>query len=87
MYSSALWDGRPDDPGKSGWHWIEDADGLRPLLWRGGDWPDSVDRDEWQDGPAVLSVRDLRRGRYHGPVVLPSHLAALFQMRVLAGAI
>ncbi len=87
MHDFAIWNGRPEEPEKSGWHWIEDADGLRPLLWRGSDWPDSVDRDEWQDGPAVLSVRDLSRGRYHGPVVLPPSLALLFQTRVLAGAL
>lgn len=77
------WNGRPFEPDKSGWHWVEDADGLRPLLWRGDDWPERLDRGEWQDGPAVLSPRDLRRGRYHGPVAMPPRLAATFRQRLL----
>lgn len=84
MHDLATWDGIPDDPEMSAWHWIEDADGLRPLLWRGQDWPDKVDRGEWQDGYAVLSARDLSRGRYHGPVALPPRLAALCRLRMLA---
>lgn len=76
------WDGRPADPDKSGWHWVEDADGLRPLLWRGDDWPERSDRGGWQDGPAALSPRDLRRGRYHGPVAMPPRLAAAFRSRL-----
>ena len=87
MYDLGVWDGYPDDPQRSDWHWIEDADGLRPLLWRGDDWPEEVDRGEWQDGFAVLSVRDVSRGRYHGPVAMPPRLAALFRMRVLTGAL
>jgi len=59
MHDLRTWEGYPDNPGTSGWHWIEDADGLRPLLWRGQDWPDEMDRGEWQDGYAVLSTRDL----------------------------
>ena len=87
MYDTGIWDGYPDDPEKSDWHWVEDADGLRPLLWRGDDWPEEVDRGEWQDGFAVLSVRDVSRGRYHGPVAMPPRLAALFRMRILMGAL
>ncbi len=87
MYDTCVWDGYPDDPERSGWHWVEDGDGLRPLLWRGDDWPESVDRGEWQDGFAVLSVRDMSRGLYHGPVAMPPRLAALFRKRVLAGAV
>ena len=83
MSDLSVWDGRPDDPDRSGWHWVDDADGLRPLLWRGDDWPDSVDRGEWQDGAAVLSARDLSRGRYYGPVIMPPRLAALFKKRTL----
>ena len=33
------WDGRPDAPERSAWHWIEDGDGRRPVLWHGEDWP------------------------------------------------
>ena len=77
------WNGYPDHPETSGWHWIEDADGLRPLLWRGEDWPEPLDRGEWQDGYAVLSTRDLGRGQYHGPVAMPSHLAALCSVKML----
>ncbi len=84
MHDLATWDGIPDDPEVSAWHWIEDADGLRPLLWRGQDWPDKVDRGEWQDGYAVLSTRDLSRGRYHGPVALPPRLAALCCLKMFA---
>lgn len=74
------WDGRPDEPEHSGWHWIEDGDGLRPLFWRGGDWPEQLDRNEWQDGFAVLSPHDLaRHGIYYGPLVMPPAIAARFR--------
>ena len=77
MQDLRKWDGRPDSSQKSGWHWIEDADGLRPLLWRGDDWPEQAERGEWQDGYAVLSVHDLSRGCYYGPVSLSPRLVAL----------
>ncbi len=83
MHDLSAWDGHPADPERSGWHWIEDADGIRPLLWRGDDWPEQVDRGEWQDGFAVLSIQDLSRGRYHGPVAMPPRLAALFRHQAL----
>ncbi len=83
MTRSISWNGVPDDFEKSGWHWIEDTDGLRPLLWRGDDWPDRVDRGEWQDGYAVLSAGDLSRGQYHGPVVIPPRLRAIFRVLTL----
>ena len=83
MRDLEAWDGCPADPERSGWHWIEDADGFRPLLWRGGDWPERADRGEWQDGYAVLSARDLSRGRYHGPVAMPPRLAALCRRSLL----
>ena len=83
MADFMTWNGRPDDPERTAWHWVEDADGLRPLLWRGDDWPENVDRDEWQDGFSVLSPRDLRRARYHGPVVVPPRIAALLRHRLL----
>ena len=85
MQDKTAWDGRPSDPDRSGWHWVEDADGLRPLLWRGADWPERMDRGEWQDGYAVLSPRDLSRGRYHGPVAMPPGLIAAFRQRLLKG--
>lgn len=86
MFDLRAWDGRPEHPERSGWHWIEDADGLRPLLWRGQDWPDEAGRGEWQDGYAVLSAPDLSRGRYHGPVAMTPSLAAVSRsrMRLLA---
>ena len=83
MANFVAWDGRPDDPEQTAWHWVEDADGLRPLLWRGDDWPDLVDRDEWQDGFAVLRPSDLKRARYHGQVVVPPRIAALIRHRLL----
>ena len=83
MHDREAWNGYPDNPRKSGWHWIEDADGLRPLLWRGDDWPERTDRGEWQDGYAVLSAHDLSRGRYHGPVAMSPYLAALYQRIIL----
>ena len=58
MCDLKAWNGCPEHPERSGWHWIEDADGLRLLLWRGDDWPERMDRGEWQDGYAVLSARD-----------------------------
>ena len=86
MYDLKAWDGCPEHPETSGWHWIEDADGLRPLLWRGADWPERLDRGEWQDGFAVLSARDLSRGRYHGPVAMTLRLAAAWRCRMLLRA-
>lgn len=83
MHDLEAWDGRPENSEQSGWHWIEDADGLRPLLWRGDDWPERVDRGEWQDGYAVLSVRDLSRGRYHGPIAMSPRLAVLWRCSLL----
>lgn len=84
MHDLRTWNGYPDNPEASGWHWIEDADGLRPLLWRGQDWPDEVDRSEWQDGYAVLSTRDLSRGRYYGPVAMSPRLVALCRIKMFA---
>ena len=69
------WDGRPDIPQRSAWHWIEDGDGLRPVLWHGEDWPDPLSRGVWQDGSASLSPGDLGRARYHGPLAMPAGIA------------
>ena len=69
------WDGRPDAPQHSAWHWIEDGDGLRPVLWRGEDWPDPLSRSVWQDGFASLSPGDLGRACYHGPLAMPARAA------------
>lgn len=77
------WDGRPEMPERSGWHWVEDGDGPRPLLWRGADWPEPLDRCEWQDGYAVLSPHDLRHGRYHGPLAMPPGVAISFRSKLL----
>lgn len=81
------WDGRPEMPERSGWHWVEDGDGLRPLLWRGEDWPEPPDRGEWQDGFAVLSPHTLAtNGGYYGPLTMPPLVAARFCFVLLAGA-
>ena len=68
----SAWDGWPSLQQESGWHWVEDDEGLRPLLWRGEDWPDAVDRQGWQDGYALLAPSDLYGARYWGPVQLPT---------------
>ena len=86
MRDFKAWNGRPERAERSGWHWIEDADGVRPLLWRGNDWPERVDRNEWQDGYAVLSARDLSRGFYHGPVAMTPQLEARCRSRLLLPA-
>lgn len=65
------WDGKPDAPECSAWHWIEDGDGLRPVLWHGEDWP-TPSRGVWQDGVALLSPNDLSRAHYHGPLTVPA---------------
>ena len=83
----ADWDGRPESPERSGWHWVEDGDGVRPLLWRGDDWPEPLDRGEWQDGFAVISPHAVRHGRYHGPLAMPPSVAALFNLRLATGSI
>jgi len=75
----AEWDGFPDRPAISGWCWVEDADGLRPILWRGADWPEAVDRGEWQDGMAALAAADLAGARYLGRLDMPSAVAARFR--------
>ena len=80
------WDGRPEAPERSGWHWVEDGDGLRPLLWPGEDWPERLDRGEWRDGFAVLSPHALACGAlYHGPLAMPPIVAARFRLALLAG--
>ena len=68
------WNGRPDAPERSAWHWIEDGDGLRPVLWHGEDWP-TPSHGVWQDGVALLSPDDLSRARYHGPLTMPAEAA------------
>lgn len=80
-----MWDGFPENSQKSGWHWLEDGDGLRPLLWQGSDWPEARDRHEWKDGFALLSPRDLRRAHYLGPVAMPRGVAEKFETRMLFG--
>ena len=82
MMRETGWDGRPEAPERSGWHWVEDGDGLRPLLWRGADWPEPLDRGEWLDGFAVLRPCDLRHGRYHGPLVMSPGVAVLFRSKL-----
>lgn len=72
------WDGKPDAPECSAWHWIEDGDGLRPVLWHGEDWP-TPGRGVWQDGAALLSPDDLSRARYHGPLTMPAGSALFSQ--------
>ncbi|MGG5889798.1 hypothetical protein ACLF3G_21910 [Falsiroseomonas sp. HC035] len=81
---SDRWDGVPVRPESSGWHWVEDASGLRPLLWRGDDWPETVDRREWQDGVVVCAPADLRGDRYFGPVAMPEAVADRFQVTQIA---
>jgi hypothetical protein len=73
------WDGIPEDAHVSGWHWVEDASGLRPLLWRGDDWPERLDRREWEDGCAVLSPEDMRGARYFGTVAMPPEVSERFR--------
>ncbi|ATR21802.1 hypothetical protein HVPorG_00747 [Roseomonas mucosa] len=80
---SETWNGIPDDPEESGWHWVEDGDGLRPLMWRGEDWPDAVDRHGWRDGFSVLSPEDLHHARYHGRVAMPPGVAERFRLNVM----
>jgi len=75
---TGFWDGWPAKPEVSGWHWVEDASGLRPLLWRGEDWPEAVDRLEWQDGVVICAPADLRGDHYFGPVAMPSIVAERF---------
>jgi hypothetical protein len=78
------WDGVPARPELSGWHWVEDATGLRPLLWRGGDWPESVDRFEWEDGVVVCSAADMRGSQYFGLVAMPDAATDVFRRTRLA---
>ncbi|MGK7871715.1 hypothetical protein [Falsiroseomonas sp. E2-1-a20] len=73
------WNGWPTTPETSGWHWVEDAAGLRPLLWRGDDWPEAIDRREWQDGVVICVPADLRGDRYFGPVAMPDAVAERFR--------
>ena len=81
------WDGRPDAPARSGWHWVEDGEGLlRPMLWRGADWPDPRRRDTWQDGDTALAPSALSRGRCLGPLAVPPGVAAQLRTRLAAGA-
>ena len=79
-----LWDGVPTRSEASGWHWVEDASGLRPLLWRGDDWPEPADRREWEEGVVICAPSDLRGARYFGPVDLPNNVADRFRRTRLA---
>jgi hypothetical protein len=72
------WDGVPVRAEASGWHWVEDAAGLRPLLWRGDDWPEPLDRREWQDGVVICAPADMCGERYFGPVAMPEDVARRF---------
>jgi len=74
-----LWEGVPVQAEISGWHWVEDASGLRPLLWRGDDWPEKLDRREWQDGVVICAPADLRGDRYFGPVAMPDEVTHRFR--------
>ncbi len=80
------WDGVPTHPEQSGWHWVEDASGLRPLLWRGDDWPDALDRQEWEDGVVVCAPEDMQDAAYFGPVTMPAAVARRFASTRLAPA-
>lgn len=80
---NTTWNGIPDLPALSGWCWVEDADGLRPLLWRGADWHEAADRGEWQDGAAVLGTRDLTGAAYLGRVPMSGAVAEKFARRSL----
>jgi hypothetical protein len=81
-----LWDGVPALSEASGWHWVEDASGLRPLLWRGDDWPEPADRREWEEGVVICAPSDLRGARYFGPVDLPESVADRFRRTRLAAS-
>lgn len=74
------WDGFPDRPALSGWCWVEDADGLRPLLWRGADWPEAADRGEWQDGVVVLAAADLAGAAFLGRTTMAPGVAERFRL-------
>jgi hypothetical protein len=52
---------------------------LRPLLWRGDDWPEAVDRREWQDGGVICVPAALRGDRYFGPVAMPEAVTDRFR--------
>lgn len=78
------WNGVPDKPECSGWHWVEDATGLRPLLWRGDDWPEKADCREWQDGTIICSPSDMCGDRYFGPVTMPEVVASRFRATYIA---
>lgn len=75
---TTVWNGVPAQPERSGWHWVEDASGLRPLLWRGDDWPEPVDRREWEEGVVVCAPEDMRGASYFGPVAMPEAVAERF---------
>lgn len=83
----STWNGRPLNPEKSGWHWIEDSEGPRPMLWRGNDWPEPLDRCEWQDGYAMIRADDLSRDRYYGPVLMSVEVTIRFDEKLLVGAL
>lgn len=83
MDNGDFWNGVPEAAERSDWHWIEDGDGLRPLLWRGDDWPEPADRGTWRDGFMQLQPDDLRAAQYLGRAVMPPLAAARFRMGVL----
>jgi hypothetical protein len=75
------WDGRPENPERDGWHWVETAGGdALPYEWRTAG---ECERGRW---PArwifdIEAEIDPRTCRYLGPCLLPADHAALLAER------
>jgi len=79
------WNGEPEAPERSGWHWVRSGDTSRPLFWRGDDWPEALGRGTWRDGRGTLSRSDLCGSCYCGPIAMPPRVAASFRLKLLLG--
>lgn len=64
------WDGRPANPERDGWHWVQIIHGIshpRPRLW----WS-KIDRWELSDGTLISPSEFAERWRCIGPCVAPA---------------
>jgi hypothetical protein len=71
------WDGRPQNPERDGWHWVQNGNGIPSCQrWHSERWTVGSD-----PGWTASQVAALQRVRYLGPCLLPSDHAALLAER------
>lgn len=65
MTQGSPWNGIPDDPDQSGWHWFARENWMKPFHWSAPDhaWGSSIDPDYEYLGPCTPPVSRCRDGR------------------------